>query len=52
MEPLGPDKCFRNDNKLHDHSEDDQEALECTQVGHFEEMGALRSILLSLFSRH
>ena len=37
---------------IHDHSQDDQEALECTQVGHLEEMDALRSILSSSFSGH
>ena len=26
--------------RIHDHSQDDQEALECTQVGHLEEMDA------------
>ena len=52
LEPLGPDKCIGSDNKLHDHSQDDQEGLECTQVGHLRRLGALRSILLSSFGRH
>ena len=25
LETLGPDKCLGSDNKLHDHSQDDQE---------------------------
>ena len=33
-------QCLGSDNNIHDHSQDDQEALECTQVGHLEEMDA------------
>ena len=42
LEPLGPDKCLGSDNKLHDHSQDDQEGLECTLVGHLEDVGCLK----------
>ena len=42
LEPLGPDKCLGSDKKLHDHSQDDQEGLECTLVGHLEEIGCLK----------
>ena len=52
LEPLGPDKCLGNDNKLHDHSQDDQEGLECTLVGHLEEIVCLKEYFLSLFIGH
>ena len=42
LEPLGPDKCLGSDNKLHGHSQDDQEGLECTLVGHLEDIGCLK----------
>ena len=49
METLGPGKCHGSDNKLHDHSQDDKEGLECTLVGHFGgDWGTLRSISSSL----
>ena len=38
LEPLRPYKCLGSDNKLHGHSQDDQEGLECTLVGHLEEI--------------
>ena len=52
LESLGPYQCLGSDNKIHDHSQEDQEALECTQVGHLEEMDAIRSILSSSFGGH
>ena len=52
LESLGPYQCLGSDSKIHDHSQDDQEALKCTQVGHLEEMDALRSILSSSFGGH
>ena len=42
LEPLGSDKCLVSDNKLHGHSQYDQEGLECTLVGHLEEIGCLK----------
>ena len=41
-----------NDNKLHDHYQDDHEGLECTLVGHLEEIGCLKEYILSSFGRH
>ena len=49
LEPLGPDKCLRNDNMLHDHSQNDQEGLECTLVGCLEEIGCLNEYFSSSF---
>ena len=40
LKPL--DQTLGNDNKLHDHSRDDQEGLECTLVGHLEKIGCLK----------
>ena len=45
LETLGPDKCLGSDNKLHDHSQDDHEGLECTIVGHLEEIGCLKEYI-------
>ena len=42
LESLGPDQYLGSDNKLHGHSQDDQEGLECNQVGHLEEIGCLK----------
>ena len=52
LESLGPYQCLGSDNKIHDHSQDDQEALECTQALSFGGDGCLRSILSSSFSGH
>ena len=51
---LGPDKCIGSDNKLHHHSEDDQEGLECTLVGHLEEIGCLKEyfVVFVLWTLH
>ena len=46
--PWDHDKCLGNDNKLHDHSQDDQEGLECTLVGHLEEIGCLKEYFFCL----
>ena len=35
LESLGPDQCPGSVNKQHDHSQDYQEGLECTQLGEY-----------------
>ena len=52
LEPLEPDKCLRNDNKFHDHSQNDQEGLECTLVGCLEEIGCPKEYFSSSCSGH
>ena len=42
LESMGPDQCPRSVNTLHDHSQDYQEGLECTQIGHFKEIRCLK----------
>ena len=42
LEPLGLNKCLGSDNMLHVHSQDDQEGLECTLVGHLKAIGCFK----------
>ena len=38
--------CLGSDNKLYDHSQDNQEGLECTLVGHLEDIGCLKEYIV------